>query len=165
MESFMEKEPMTIVGYKKITNELETLKKIDRPATVIALEEARQLGDLKENAEYHAAKDKLKLIDIQIAQMGATISKAIIIKPEDLPHDRVSFGSTVKILDLNTQEEFIYVIVGSVESNPDIGLISFNSPLAKKLLSKEEGSEFKLNVPNGERTFEILDVYYKEIQI
>jgi transcription elongation factor GreA len=89
----MDKEPMTRVGYEKITNELEFLKNKERPQTVIALDEARQLGDLKENAEYHAAKDKLKLIDIHIAELGNIISKAIIIDPESLPHDRVSFGS------------------------------------------------------------------------
>ena len=130
----MDKEPMTIVGYNKITGELEYYKKKERPETVIALEEARQLGDLKENAEYHAAKDKLGLIDIQIAELGSIISKAIIIDPTTLPHDRVSFGSRVEIVITDTDEEFTYTIVGGVESNADKGLISFNSPLAKQLL-------------------------------
>ncbi len=161
----MDKEPMTIVGYNKITGELEFYKKKERPETVIALEEARQLGDLKENAEYHAAKDKLGLIDIQIAELGAIISKAIIIDPTSLPHDKVSFGSRVEIVNTDTDEEFTYTIVGGVESNADKGLISFNSPLAKQLLGKEEGDEIIANLPGGIKNFEILGVSYKEINL
>lgn len=161
----MDKEPMTRVGYEKITKELELLKNSERPETVIALEEARQLGDLKENAEYHAAKEKLKFIDMRLAELGAIISKAIIIDPEVLPHDRVSFGSTVKLFDTKTEEEFEYAIVGSVESNPDKGFISFNSPLAKLLLGKEEGDEFKAQLPGGVTEFEVVEVLYKELKL
>lgn len=156
---------MTRVGYEKITSELEFLKNTERPQTVIALDEARQLGDLKENAEYHAAKDKLKLIDIQIAELGALISKAVIIDPENLPHDRVSFGSTVNLVDVKTDEEFQYSIVGGVESSAEKGLISFNSPLAKQLLGKEEGDEFTAELPGGKKKFEVLDVFYKELEL
>lgn len=156
---------MTRVGYEKITSELEFLKNKERPQTVIALDEARQLGDLKENAEYHAAKDKLKLIDIQIAELGGLISKAVIIDPENLPHDRVSFGSTVNLVDIKTDEEFQYSIVGGVESNAEKGLISFNSPLAKQLLGKEEGDEFTAELPGGKKKFEVLDVFYKELEL
>lgn len=161
----MDKEPMTNVGYKKITGELDFLKSKERPETVIELDEARQLGDLKENAEYHAAKDKLKLIDVQIAELGAIISKAVIIDPTTLPHTRVSFGSTIEIVDVNSDEEFKYSIVGGVESNADKGLISFNSPLAKQLLGKEEGDEIKATLPGGVKTFEILTIGYEELKI
>ncbi len=161
----MDKEPMTRVGYEKITSELEFLKNTERPETVIALDEARQLGDLKENAEYHAAKDKLALIDAQIAELGAIISKAVIIDPESLPHDRVSFGSTVELVDVDTDEEFKYAIVGGVESNADNGLISFNSPLAKQLLGKQEGDEVEATLPGGKKTYEILNVCYKELNL
>lgn len=161
----MEKEPMTRVGYEKITNELDFFKSSERPETVIALDEARQLGDLKENAEYHAAKDKLALIDAQIAELGAIISKAVIIDPENLPHDKVSFGSTIELVDLDTEEEFIYSIVGGVESNADKGMISFNSPLAKQLLGKEEGDEVTATLPGGVKTFEVLSVGYKELEL
>lgn len=161
----MDKEPMTRVGYEKITNELNFYKKEERPETVIALEEARQLGDLKENAEYHAAKEKLALIDIQIAELGAVISKAVIIDPETLPHTKVSFGSTVGLVDCNTDEEFLYAIVGGVESNAEKGLISFNSPLAKQLLGKEEGDEITAILPGGQRKFEVLSVEYKELEL
>ncbi|MGB6327402.1 MAG: transcription elongation factor GreA [Halarcobacter sp.] len=161
----MDKEPMTRVGYEKITGELNFLKKTERPETVIALEEARQLGDLKENAEYHAAKEKLALIDVHVAELGAVISKAVIIDPETLPHDKVSFGSTVELVNCDTDEEFMYSIVGGVESNAEKGLISFNSPLAKQLLGKEEGDEIIATLPGGQKTFEILSVGYKELKL
>ena len=161
----MDKEPMTLAGYNKITGDLEFLKKTERPETVIALDEARQLGDLKENAEYHSAKDKLALIDSQIAELNAVISKAVIIDPSTLPHNKVSFGSTVSLVDTNTDEEFTYTIVGGVESNADKGLISFNSPLAKQLMGKEEGDEVTATLPGGVKTFEVLNVCYKEIEL
>ncbi|AXX94486.1 MULTISPECIES: transcription elongation factor GreA [Arcobacter] len=161
----MDKEPMTLAGYNKVTGDLEFLKKTERPETVIALDEARQLGDLKENAEYHSAKDKLALIDSQIAELNAVISKAVIIDPSTLPHNKVSFGSTVSLVDTNTDEEFTYTIVGGVESNADKGLISFNSPLAKQLMGKEEGDEVTATLPGGVKTFEVLNVCYKEIEL
>ena len=161
----MDKEPMTLAGYNKITKDLDFLKKTERPETVIALDEARQLGDLKENAEYHSAKDKLKLIDIQIAELNAVISKAVIIDPSTLPHNKISFGSTVSLVDTKTDEEFTYTIVGGVESNAEKGMISFNSPLAKQLMGKEEGDEIKATLPGGIKNYEVLGVYYKEISL
>ena len=161
----MEKEPMTLAGYNKVTAELDFLKKTERPETVIALEEARQLGDLKENAEYHSAKEKLGLIDSQIAELNAVISKAVIIDPSTLPHNKVSFGSTVGLLDIKTEEEFTYTIVGGVESNAEKGMISFNSPLAKQLMGKEEGDEIRATLPGGVKTYEVLNVCYKEISL
>ncbi|MGJ0364052.1 transcription elongation factor GreA [Aliarcobacter cryaerophilus] len=161
----MDKEPMTLVGYNKVTNDLEFLKSTERPETVVALDEARQLGDLKENAEYHSAKEKLKLIDVQIAELSNTISKAVIVNPSSLPHDRVSFGSTIDLVDVETDDEFTYTIVGGVESNVEKGLISFNSPLAKQLMGKVEGDEFIATLPGGTKTFEILKVYYKELEL
>ena len=161
----MDKEPMTLVGYNKVTNDLEFLKSTERPETVFALDEARQLGDLKENAEYHSAKEKLKLIDVQIAELSNTISKAVIVDPSSLPHDRVSFGSTINLVDVETDDEFTYTIVGGVESNVEKGLISFNSPLAKQLMGKVEGDEFIATLPGGTKTFEILKVYYKELEL
>lgn len=161
----MEKEPMTNAGYEKITGELNFLKTQERPETVLALEEARQLGDLKENAEYHAAKDKLKLIDSHIAELGAVISKAVIIDPSTLPHTKISFGSTMKLVNVETDEEFEYSVVGGVESNLEKGYISFNSPLAKQLLGKEEGDEVTAILPGGQKTFEVLEVLYKELEL
>jgi transcription elongation factor GreA len=165
MGVMMDKEPMTLAGYNKVTNNLEFLKSTERPETVVALDEARQLGDLKENAEYHSAKEKLKLIDVQIAELSNTISKAVIVDPSILPHDRVSFGSTIDLVDVESDDEFTYTIVGGVESNVEKGLISFNSPLAKQLMGKVEGDEFVANLPGGTKTFEVLKVYYKELEL
>ncbi|AXX85185.1 transcription elongation factor GreA [Aliarcobacter skirrowii] len=161
----MDKEPMTLAGYNKVTNELDYLKSIERPQTVVALDEARQLGDLKENAEYHSAKEKLKLIDVQIAELSNIISKAVIVDPSVLPHDRVSFGSTVTLFDVVSDEEFTYTIVGGVESNVEKGFISFNSPLAKQLMGKVEGDEFTAKLPGGDKTFEVYAIFYKEIEL
>ncbi|APW65083.1 transcription elongation factor GreA [Poseidonibacter parvus] len=161
----MDKEPMTNVGYEKITGELDFLKSKERPETVIELDEARQLGDLKENAEYHAAKEKLALIDSHVAELGAIISKAVIIDPATLPHNKISFGSTMELVDVETDEEFKYAIVGGVEANVDKGLISFNSPLAKQLLGKEEGDEIRASLPGGIKTFEVLSVKFEELKI
>lgn len=161
----MDKEPMTLVGYNKVTSDLDFLKTTERLQTVVALDEARQLGDLKENAEYHSAKEKLKLIDVQIAELSDIISKAVIVDPSTLPHDRVSFGSTIKLVDVDTDEEFVYTIVGGVEANVEKGLISFNSPLAKQLMGKVEGDELNANLPGGVKTFEVLKVFYKELEL
>lgn len=158
----MEKEPMTKAGFEALQNELSFLKSEERPATVIALDEARQLGDLKENAEYHAAKEKLTLIDIRIGEVNDIISKAVIVDPSILPHDKVSFGSTVKLLELDEEETFVYTIVGAYESNPAKGFISFNSPLAKQLLGKKPSDEVKVNLPSGVKEYEIQDIYFKE---
>ena len=95
----------------------------------MALDEARQLGDLKENAEYHAAKEKLALIDIRIGELNDVITKAVVVDPAVLTHDRVSFGSTVKLIDIDTDDIFEYTIVGACESDPANGKISFNSPI------------------------------------
>lgn len=161
----MTKYPMTLRGAELLKEELRVLKTEKRPRIVKDIAEAREHGDLKENAEYHAAKEKLAIIDSQIAELGAVISKAVIIDPSTLPHSRVSFGSTIEIVDIHSDEEFSYAIVGGVESNADKGLISFNSPLAKQLLGKEEGDEIKANLPGGVKTFEILSVSYKELSL
>lgn len=158
----MEKEPMTQYGFSLLTNELSHLKSQERPATVIALDEARQLGDLKENAEYHAAKEKLALIDIRIGELNDIITKAVVVDPAVLTHDRVSFGSTVKLIDIDTDDIFEYTIVGACESDPGNGKISFNSPLSKQLLGKTEGLEVKVQLPSGVKEYEIEEIFYKE---
>ena len=157
----MEKEPMTNEGFKKLTQQLNDMKLVQRPAIVVDLDEARQLGDLKENAEYHAAKEDLANMDNQIAVTEDFISRSVIIDPSTLPHDRVSFGSTVVLIDLDTDETVTYSIVGSQESDPITGKISFNSPLVKQLLGKQEGDEIKAKLPGGIKEFEVEKVYYK----
>jgi transcription elongation factor GreA len=154
---------MTKFGYEKLQAELNHLKSVERPAIVKAIEEAVALGDLKENAEYHAAKERQGQIDDRLNELSALLANARIVDPSELEHSRVSFGSTVVLCDLDTDEEVTYTIVGGCESDPDNGLISFNSPLAKQLLGKEEGDEFKVRVPGGEKEYEVLEVKYQDI--
>lgn len=157
------KEPMTKYGYQKLQSEITQLKMVERPQVVKDIEEALEHGDLKENAEYHAAKEQQKQIDNRLAELADVIGNSQIVDPTELEHARVSFGSTVVVCDMSTDEEMTYTIVGGCESNPDMGLISFSSPLAKQLLGKEEGDEVKVRLPGGEKELEIIDVSYKEI--
>ncbi|MDD2790868.1 MAG: transcription elongation factor GreA [Sulfurimonas sp.] len=156
-------EPMTLFGYKKLQAEVKDLKEVKRPRTIKDIEEALEHGDLKENAEYHAAKEQQRLIDGRLEELAELIGSASIVDPSELEHARISFGSTVVLTDLATDEEVTYTIVGGCESNPDIGLISFASPLAKQLLGLEEGDQVKVKLPNAEKKFEIEEVKYQEI--
>lgn len=156
-------EPMTIFGYEKLQAEVKDLKEVKRPDVVKAIEEALEHGDLKENAEYHAAKEMQKNIDNRLAELQELLGNAQIVDPSELEHAKVSFGSTVVMTNLDTDEELTYTIVGGAESNADMGLISFNSPLAKQLLGKEEGDDVKVRLPGGEAEFEIDEVRYQEI--
>jgi len=156
-------EPMTLFGYEKLQAEVKDLKQVKRPQTVKDIEEALEHGDLKENAEYHAAKEQQRLIDGRLAELASLIGNSKIVDPSELEHARISFGSTVVMTDMDTDEELTYTIVGGCESNPDIGLISFGSPLSKQLLGKEEGDEVKVRLPGGEKEYEIEEVKYQEI--
>ena len=161
----MQKEPMTEKDYESLTNNLNDMKLVQRPIILVAIEEARQLGDLKENAEYHAAKEDQANINKRIAELEDLITRVVIIDPASLVHDKISFGSTVKLVDVENDDEIIYSIVSSSHSNPEIGNISFHSPLAKQLLGKSEGDEFIAQLPGGKKEFEILEVYYDEDKI
>ena len=160
----MVKEPMTDFGFQKLSRELNDLIKVQRPETVIELDIARSHGDLKENAEYHAAKEKLAFIENRTAELNDLMTKAQVVDPGSFAHDRVRFGSTVVLEDMDSEEELTYTIVGSTESNPEQGLISYHSPLAKHLLGKEEGDEVSVRLPSGVKEYEILSVSYKEIK-
>jgi len=160
----MEKiEPMTLFGYEKLQAEVKNLKQVVRPQIVKDIETALEHGDLKENAEYHAAKEAQKNTDQRLAELAEVLGNSRIVDPSELEHARISFGSTVVMTDMNTDEELTYTIVGGCESNPDMGLISFASPLAKQLLGREEGDEVKVRLPGGEKEFEIDEVKYQEI--
>ena len=160
----MEKiEPMTLFGYEKLQAEVKDLKEVKRPEIVKAIEDALEHGDLKENAEYHAAKEGQKNIDNRLAELAEILGCSRIVDPTELEHAKVSFGSTIVMTDMDTDEELTYTIVGGCESNPDMGLISFGSPLAKQLLGKEEGDEVKVKLPGGMKEYEIEEVKYQEI--
>ena len=158
-----EKEPMTEYGYTKLINELSDLKKRQRPETVIELDIARSHGDLKENSEYHAAKDHLAFLDGRIGELSDLVSRAQVIDPTLYEHEKIRFGSTIMLENVETNEEVTYTIVGSTESNPDRGLISYYSPLAIQLMGHGEGEEVTIKLPSGRQTYEILEVAYREI--
>ncbi len=159
----MQKEPMLQSTYTRLSMELEQLKTVERAKIAKVIDTARELGDLKENAEYHAAKDKQGLMEARIIELTDLTSRAQVIDPSKSSHDRISFGSTVILVDQNTDEEFKYTIVGGQESDPEKGLISFYSPMAKALLGKEEGDEVALQLPSGLKKFDIEEVFYEEI--
>ncbi len=156
-------EPMTLFGYNKLQAEVKDLKQVKRPQVVKDIEDALEHGDLKENAEYHAAKEMQKNIDNRLADLQGILGNSQIVDPSELEHAKISFGSTIMMTDLDTDEELSYTIVGGCESNPDMGLISFGSPLAKQLLGKEEGDEVKVTLPGGIKEYEIDEVKYQEI--
>ena len=161
----MQKEPMRSIDYDILTKTLSDMKLIERPKILVAIEEARQLGDLKENAEYHAAKEDQANINKKIAELEDLITRVVIIDPATLAHDKISFGSTISLVDVATDEEITYTIVSSAHSNPDEGKISFHSPLAKQLLGKSVGDECIAQLPGGKKEFEIEEVYYDEGRI
>jgi len=156
---------MLRVTFEKLSKELEQLKNEERGKIARIIDEARALGDLKENAEYHAAKERQGMMEARIIELGDLVGRAQVIDPSSLPHQRISFGSTVKLIDLETDEELVYTIVGGQESDPEKGLISFQSPLAKLLLGKEEGDEIRAALPSGKKQYEIEEVFYREITI
>ena len=160
----MTKEPMTEYGHTKLKNELIDLKKVQRPDTVEEIDVARSHGDLKENAEYHAAREKLRFIESRIGELGELLVNSQLVDPSSYAHDKVRFGSTVVLEDMESEEESTYVIVGKTESNPDHGLISFHTPLARGLMGKEEGDEVEIKLPVGKKEFEIISVEYKTIE-
>lgn len=154
---------MLKVTYTKLSEELEQLKSVERGVIAKIIDEARAQGDLKENAEYHAAKEKQGLMEARIAELTDVVGRAQVVDPSTLAHTRVSFGSTIQLTDQKTDEEICYTIVGGKESNPSKGLISIQSPMARALLGKEEGDEVSLTLPSGKRTYDIEEVSYVEI--
>lgn len=160
----MQKEPMTKFGYKKLEDELRDLKHNQRPAIVKEIDIARSHGDLKENAEYHAAKEKQAFIESRIGELSSLLANTQIVDPSTYPHDKIRFGSTIELEDMDSEEVKIYTIVGITESNLEKNLISVGSPLARQLMGKAQGDEVTVTLPAGKRDFEILSVSYKTIE-
>ena len=156
---------MLRVTYVKLSEELERLKTVERGVIALVIDEARAQGDLKENAEYHAAKDEQGLMEARIIELTDVVGRAQVIDPSTLAHERISFGSTVQLTDQNTDEELSYTIVGGQESNPTKGLISIQSPMARILIGKEEGDEVSLTLPTGKKSYDIEEVSYVEIVV
>ena len=154
----MEKVPFTFSGLEKIKLELNNLKKIERPQVILAISTAREHGDLKENAEYHAAKEKQAFIEGRITELEDVTSRAEVIDLSRLSGETVTFGAKVNILDEESDQETKYQIVGPYEANLDEGLISIASPIAKALIGKEEGMTVAVATPSGSKHYEILSI-------
>ena len=157
----MDKEPITINGLNNLKSELENLKNVQRPKIVEAIAEARSHGDLKENAEYHAAKEQQALIESRVIAINDLIARANVIDVTKIENDgKVIFGSTVKLQDLEIEKPITYKLVGQDEADIKKNLIFFKSPIGKSLIGKNKGEMISVKTPSGERNFEILNVEY-----
>lgn len=151
--------PMTQKGYQTLTEELKRLKSVERPKVVREIEEARDHGDLSENAEFHAAKERQSLLDVQIREIEDKMARAQVIDVSQLSGEKVVFGATVSLVDENG-DKVVYQIVGDHEAEPKNGRISISSPIARALIGKSEGDEVEVRTPAGARSFEILSVEF-----
>ena len=154
----MDRIPITKQGLEKLKVELNRLESVDRPENIRAIEEARGHGDLSENAEYHAAKERQAFIDAKINELKAVIGKSEVLQVEKGPTSRVVFGRTVLLYDLRSDREIRYQLLGPYESDPEDGKISVTSPLGQALIGREVGEEIKVRTPGGIEEFEILDI-------
>ncbi|PIR18227.1 MAG: transcription elongation factor GreA [Deltaproteobacteria bacterium CG11_big_fil_rev_8_21_14_0_20_49_13] len=156
----MQKMPMTPDGYKKLQEKLKHLKGVERPKNVKAIEEARGHGDLSENADYAAAKEHQAHLSRQMQEIEHAIASAQVIDPAKIESEKVVFGATVKLHDIDNGEEVKYMIVGAYESDISKGKISIESPIARAMIGKFEGDEVKVRAPSGMRTYEILEISF-----
>jgi transcription elongation factor GreA len=154
----MEKVPMTAEGYHALDEELKRLKTVERPAVISAIGEARAHGDLSENAEYHAAKDRQGWIEGQIAEIEDKMARAQVIDVSKLSGKQVKFGATVSVIDEDTDEKARYQIVGEHEANVKAGKVSITSPIARAMIGKESGDTVEVNTPSGVKAYEITKV-------
>ncbi len=158
-----DKFPMTPACKRRMHDELRRLKEVERPKNVAEIEAALEHGDLRENAEYHAAKEKQAEIAARMQYLEYRMGRAVVIDPAEIDNERVAFGATVKLLDGETEEELVYALVGEDETDVDRGHISIASPIARALIGKEEGDEVVVQLPKGTRELEILEIEYKAI--
>lgn len=152
---------MTAAGYARLEKELKNLKTVERPAVIEAIAEAREHGDLKENAEYHAAKEKQSFIEGRLAELEAVVGRADVIDVAAMTGDTIKFGATVTLADEDTDEEITYQIVGDYEADITRGLISTSAPIGRALIGKKAGSSVEVATPKGARFYEVLKVAYK----
>ena len=157
----MDKVPMTTAGHKALVEEIKRLKTIERPAIVAAIEEARSHGDLSENAEYHAAREKQSFTEGRLAEIEDKVARAEVIDVSQQSGSVIRFGATVSVIDEDTDEKAPYIIVGEDEANVAEGRLSVTSPLARALIGKEKGDSVELTTPGGSKGYEITKVAYK----
>ncbi|MCL2723711.1 MAG: transcription elongation factor GreA [Polyangiaceae bacterium] len=156
----VDKNPITPEGATRLRDELQNRKTVERPAITLLIAEARAHGDLSENAEYHAARERQGFNEARIKDLEDKLARAEVIDPTKLAGDKVAFGATVKLLNTDTNEEVSYRILGADEADINSGSISITAPMARSLLGREVGDEVKVRTPSGERVYEILDVDY-----
>lgn len=156
----MDKIPVTKVGFERLEKELEHLKKVARPEVIQAIAEAREHGDLSENAEYHAAREQQSFIEGRIEELESVLGRSDVIDQTQFSGDVVRFGATVKIVDEETDEETTYQIVGQYESDIEEKRLSIISPVARALIGKSVGDSVEVKAPNGAKDYEILEVSY-----
>ena len=157
----MEKIPMTTGGYDRLVDELKHLKTVERPQVIRAIAEAREHGDLSENAEYHAARDRQGFIEGRLAELEDKLSRAEVIDVSSLKGGVVRFGATVRIIDEDTDKKTTYQIVGADEADIGSGLLSVISPLARALIGKKKGDSAEVSTPGGHKFYDIVSVRYK----
>ena len=155
----MEKVPLTQQGFDKLDEELKRLKSKERPAVIRAIAEAREHGDLSENAEYHAARESQSHIEGRIKDLEAIISRANVIDPKTLSGS-IKFGATVRLIDEDTEDEKVFQIVGEPEANIEQNLLNMQAPLARALIGKEPGDGVEVKTPGGTKSYEILEVKF-----
>lgn len=156
----IQKIPMTAKGYDKLVKELQHLKAVERPQIIQAISEARAHGDLSENAEYHSARERQGFIEGRISELESKISRIEVIDTQKLSGTKVVFGATVTLVDVDTDVEKKYQIVGEEEANIEQGFLSISAPLARALIGKEQGEEVEVQTPNGSKGYEILKVEF-----
>lgn len=152
--------PMTPAGRERLRAKLKQLKDVDRHENVRDIEAALEHGDLRENAEYHAAKERQGQLDAEIRMLEYQLGRAQVIDPTSINSETIGFGATVKLLDMDTDKEQVYALVGEHEADVDHGRISIKTPIARALLGKREGDDVTIRLPKGEREFEVLSVQY-----
>ena len=157
----MEKVPMTSAGYSRLQDELKRLKTVERPSIVKALEAAREHGDLSENAEFHAAKERQSFVETRVMELEDKLRRADVIDVSALSGNRVQFGATVLLEDEDTEERATYRIVGADEADIKEGLLSVTSPLARAIIGKSKGDTAEVDAPGGLKYYEIVNVNYK----
>ena len=156
----MNREPLTHEGAERLREELQQLKKVERPAIIVAIAEARAHGDLKENAEYHAARERQSFIEGRVGILEDRIARAEVIDVTSLDGDTVKFGATVTVADEDTDEEITYQIVGEIEADIKEGRLSIGAPLSRALIGKDVGESVEVSTPAGEKGYEILKVKF-----
>lgn len=159
----MQRFPMTPAGLEKLRDELRRIKEVERPQNVKDIEVALGHGDLRENAEYHAAKERQAELAARMAYLEGRIGLAQVIDPVSIDSETVGFGATVTLTDMDTDEEVVYILVGEDETDVKAGRISIQAPIARAMLNKSEGDDVTVRLPKGDREFEILKIEYKAL--